>query len=180
MLRAERSHVGGRHRDEAGALVDDREGGIQVKQRNAWMNLPPGTARQRGGVASAQLKCVTGVGDGLVGLPNDHTIDAHATGYNPLFGASLGSVRMLQQQPIQEGPGVRFDHSSDHPASPSSRSAFDQEPRIICTGRDGLTSDRICDCAAGTKWSAWPFPGDADLRVDRNGIGGFPALPVWA
>src|ERR1019366_5735098 len=81
------------HRDEAGPLVNDREGGIQVEQRYPRMNLPARTTREGGGVAAAQLEGIAGVGNGLVGLSNDHAIDAHATRENPLFGATLRSLR---------------------------------------------------------------------------------------
>src|ERR1017187_1619065 len=106
------------------------------------MNLPARTTREGGGVAAAQLEGIAGVGNGLVGLSNDHAIDAHATRENPLFGATLRSLRMLAQQPIQQGAGVRFDRGSDHPASPSSRSALDP-----------FTLDPISGCAAGIMWS---------------------------
>src|ERR1035438_10338339 len=77
------------------------------------MNLPPGTAVQGGGMASAQFERVTRVGDGLVGLSNDHAIDAHTARQNPLLGAAPWGVGMPPQQPIQQGAGVRFAHSNN-------------------------------------------------------------------
>ena len=76
-------------------------------------------------MARAQLERIAGVGDALVGFANDHAIDAHAARQNPLLGAVPRCVGMLPQQPIQQGAGVRFVHSSDRPASASSYSVFD-------------------------------------------------------
>ena len=92
-----------RHRDEAGPLVDDCQGAIQVKQRNARVDLPPGAAVQRGGVPGAQFERCPGVGEVLVGFPMDHAAHAHATRENPLLGAVSGRVGMRAQQPIQQG-----------------------------------------------------------------------------
>ena len=107
-----------RHGDEAGPLIDDGEGGIQVQQRNARMNLPSGTARQSGGMAIAQLQRIARVRDGLMGFADDNAVDAYPPRQNPLFGAVLRRVRMLPQQPIQQGAGLSFDHVSDRQVQP--------------------------------------------------------------
>src|ERR1017187_9376667 len=85
---------------------------------------------------------------------------------------------MHPQQPIQPGAGVRLGHGFGHPAFPPSRAACEQERFANRAGRDGVTSNLISGCAVLTRWSGWPFRGDADLRVDWSGIGGFPALPA--
>ena len=51
-----------RHGNEAGSLVDDGQGGIQIKQRDARMNLPAGTAIQRGGWRPRSSKASPGSG----------------------------------------------------------------------------------------------------------------------
>src|SRR5580765_1207251 len=47
--------VGCRHREQAGPLVHDRDGRIQVEQRNPRMNLPARPAVQCRGVAATQF-----------------------------------------------------------------------------------------------------------------------------
>src|SRR5208282_2953095 len=105
---AERGKIAIRRRygDEAGPLVDDGQSGIQVKQRNAGMNLPAGTARQSGGLALTQFQGIARVRDGLMGLADDDAVDAYPSRPYPLFGAALRRVGMLPQQPIQQGPDL--------------------------------------------------------------------------
>ena len=80
-----------------------------AEQRNARMNLPPGAARQSGGMAAAQFQCIARIPDELMGFADDAAIDADATCQNPLFGAAPRSVGMLPQQPIQQCVGlIRF------------------------------------------------------------------------
>lgn len=92
------------------------------------MNLPPGAAREGGGVTSVQHQCVAGVGNRMVGFANDLTINTHAARQNPLLGTVLRRVGVLPQQPIQQGMDVRFSPNSGHLAFPANRLAFGYVP----------------------------------------------------
>src|SRR5436190_18938163 len=108
------------------------------------MNLPAVLAGEGGGMAIAQLECVAGVADRLVRFSNDLTHDTDTARQDPLFGAALRCIGMLQQQPIQQGLISPFHYSS-------------------------LTSNLISGCATGTTWSGSPNPGGVDPRVDQRG-----------
>ena len=57
-----------------------------------------------------QLESVPGIGERLVGFANDDAVNAHPAGEDPLLGAVLWRVRMLAQQPVQQGACVCFVH----------------------------------------------------------------------
>jgi len=59
-------------------------------------------------------------------LADDYTVDADPPRHNPLFGTTFRRIRILPQQPIQQGLGVSFNHISNHEV---------QEPALDPHGR---------------------------------------------